>query len=152
FREALEIQRPIVEAHPTVSLYLRDLGSTYYNLGYQSSRAGRPEDAVRWYGEAIRVSERLVELDPENVDSRYQLGRALNNLGYRLGEGGRFAEAEAPLMRSAEIHRELMARGRDVPMTRPPLVNALLNLARVRVAQRKHAEAVEVAKEARALG
>jgi serine/threonine-protein kinase len=151
-REALGIQRPIVEAHPTVSLYLLDLGSTYYNLGYQSSMAGRPEDAVRWYSEAIQVAERLIQLDPENVDYRYQLGRALNNLGYKLLEWGRFAEAEAPLMRSVKIHRELMARGPDVPMNRPPLVNALLNLARVRVAQRKHAEAVEVAKEARALG
>jgi serine/threonine-protein kinase len=152
FQEALEIQRPIVEAHPTVSLYLLDLGSTYYNLGYQSSRSGRPEDAVRWYGETIKVSERLVQLDPKNVDSQYQLGRALNNLGYKLLEQGRFAEAEAPLVRSVEIHRELIAREPDVPMNRPPLVNALLNLSRVRNAQQKHADAVEIAVEARGLG
>jgi hypothetical protein len=52
-----------------VTLYLLDLAGTYYNLAYRSSRLpGRHASVVSWYRESIAIAERLVELDPENVD------------------------------------------------------------------------------------
>lgn len=140
--QALDLQKKVVATHPTVTLYLLDLSSTYYNLAWNCSRLpGRPTVA-KWYRESIAIAERLVELDPENVDFQDQLGQAVNNLGFILSAQGETDPAIREYLRAIDIHQRVLATGSDLPRHRSPMVVALTNLARARVTQGKLAEAL----------
>jgi tetratricopeptide (TPR) repeat protein len=104
---------------------------------------------MRYYRESIAAAERLVELDPENVDFEERLGEAVNNLGYKLLQNGNLDEALPCFLRAIEIHRRIVAKVPEVPKYRGALINPLLNLASVRIAQGKSSEAIAAALEAR---
>ncbi|MFL5241099.1 MAG: protein kinase domain-containing protein [Gemmataceae bacterium] len=142
--QALDLQKKVVATHPTVTLYLLDLAGTYYNLAYRSSRLpGRHASVVGWYRESIAIAERLVELDPENVDFQDRLGRAVSNLGFNICMCGQIDQAVREYLRAIEIHRRVQATGTNEPRHRTPLAVALEGLGWARVVQRKQAEALE---------
>ena len=147
-KQALDLQKKVVATHPTVTLYLLDLASTYYNLAFYCSLSRGKPDVLNWYRESIAVAERLVELDPENVDFQDQLGRAVTNLGFNLGEQGKPEQAIQEYLRTIDIHRRVLATGTDLQRHRAPLVVALLNLAEARVSQGRAAEGLATAGEA----
>ena len=145
---ALELQKKVVATHPTVTLYLLDVSSTYYNLAYYCSLLPGKPDVLKWYRESIAVAERLVDLDPENVNFENRLGRAVTNLGFNLAEQGKPDQAIQEFLRAIDIHRRVLSSGSDLRSHRAPMVVALLNLADVRVTQGKAAEGLAIAREA----
>jgi tetratricopeptide (TPR) repeat protein len=147
----LDLQKKVVASHPSVTEYLIDLSATYFNLGYTCSRLSRQDDALRWYREAIGAAERLVELDPENIDFQDGLGQAVNNYGYKLFEKGRTDEALGFFLRAIDLGHRVLAKAPQVPEYRSALLHPLLNVAGVRNLQGKPAEAVTAALEARSL-
>jgi serine/threonine protein kinase len=150
--QALDLQKKVVATHPTVTLYLLDLAGTYYNLAYRSSRLpGRHASVVNWYRESIAIAERLVELDPENIDFQDRLGRAVSNLGFNLCLRGETDQAVREYLRAVEIHQRVQATGSNEPRHRTPLAVALEGLGWTRVVQRKPAEALEAYHKALAI-
>ena len=149
--DAFDLQKKAVASHPSVTLYLMDLSETYYNLGYQCTQLARQDDALRWYREAIAAAERLVGLDPENLDFQDSLAQALKNHGYRLFVKGRTDEALADFLRAIDIRHRVLAKAPQSLGHRNALLYPLLNAARVKNLQGKPAEAVTAALEARSL-
>jgi serine/threonine protein kinase/tetratricopeptide (TPR) repeat protein len=149
--QALDLQKRVVATHATVTEYLLDLSGTYYNLAYYCSRLPGSPDVLRWYRESIAVAERLVELDPENVDFQDRLGRAVSNLGFNLYMHGEIDQAVREYLRAIEIHRRVQATGTNEPRRLRPLGVALEGLGAARAAQRKPEEALEEYRKALAV-
>ena len=130
-RDALKLQQKVAASHPTVTLYLLDVTSTYYNLGYQFTQISKLDDAVRSYQESIAVAERLVELDREDLDFQDQLGRATCNLGHVLGLQGKNDQALAAYRKAIDIHRPVLKKAPNLPRYCRALLIALSNVSGV---------------------
>jgi tetratricopeptide (TPR) repeat protein len=150
-RDALKLQQKVAASHPTVTLYLLDVTNTHYNLGYQFTQVSKLDDALRSYQESIAVAERLVELDPEDLDFQDQLDRATCNLGHVLGLQGKIDQALSAYLKAIDIHRPVLEKAPKLPSYRRPLMIALSNASGVMNDRARPDEAVAFALEARAL-
>jgi tetratricopeptide (TPR) repeat protein len=130
---------------------LLDLSNSYYNLGYRYSHRSMLDDSVRSYRESIAVAERLVALDPDDLDFQDRLGRSVTNLGYVLNQQGEKDQALAAYRQAIDIHRAVLAKAPQVPTHRRALLIPLTNVAEAMNDRGKPAEAVAFALEARAL-
>ncbi len=108
FREALRIEPDYDEVHNNLAAALASLGrfaearvefaaaltvrpnvEAWHNVGYMDAQQGRFDDAVREFGEALK-------LDPRHVPTLYALAAA-------EGARGRTADAEANLRRALDV-------------------------------------------------
>ncbi|HEX4955318.1 MAG TPA: serine/threonine-protein kinase [Thermoanaerobaculia bacterium] len=99
-------------------------------------RRDRPQDAERFYLEAVALEERELAADHP------QLALTLNDLGILYRDQGRLDEAEAVLLRAQRIQRKVYGE------SHPRLVATLSNLAFVRQQQGKLEEAGALHQEA----
>ena len=148
----MDLQKKVVASHPSVTLYLMDLSETYYNLGYQCTQLSWQDDACAWYREAIAVAERLVELDPENLDFQDRLAQAAQQP--RVQALREREDATRPWRTSCGRSTFDTVSWRRRPNCWAIAARCsypLINAARVKNLQGKPAEAVDSALEARSL-
>jgi serine/threonine-protein kinase len=94
YQEALAIREPLLAQDPDNAYAMRDVGASAYRMGVASQRLGRPADA--YFQQALRLRQRVVDLDPKSVPNRV-------TLLLTLARGGRAAEAAAA---AAEVRRQ----------------------------------------------
>jgi tetratricopeptide (TPR) repeat protein len=104
----------------------RFLWEEYMSAGVQAGRAGRYDEAERYFKRAAAKAD---ELGPQET------GRALNNLGELYRRQGRLTEAERMFTRSLAVKEVL---GTD----HPDVATGLNNLAQVYITQGRIAAAV----------
>jgi tetratricopeptide (TPR) repeat protein len=107
--EALRLQEQLVHEFPTNLDYQRDLGSTYFRLGYiHLFLLGRPPaEAEEFIRQALAIRKQLVAEKPNDFISRIELGMTLGNLGNLLTKMGRYKDAEEIVHWELELRQKL---------------------------------------------
>ena len=150
-QRALGLQKKIATAHPSVTLYLLDVAATLYNLGWQYHQVKELDDSFRAYQEATEINERLVALDPDNLEFQSHLAEAVNNLGIVLLDRGKNELALEAFRKAIAHERPVFEKAPQVPKYRMFLFNPTLNVSQAMRALGRPDDAVAAALEARAL-
>jgi hypothetical protein len=110
----LVVQEDLAKKHPTVATYV-PLGQSYNNFGNVVRDAGRPEEALEWYGKAIRVLQGALDTEPQHAKARESLRDCHVARAEVLGRLSRSAEALANWDQALDLdiwpdHNELRLR------------------------------------------
>lgn len=134
WQKAIELYEQAIEAGGVV-LDLRRLSFMYGNLGWAYQELGQFGHAARYSLQALTIQETLKD--------RLSLARSENNLGLLLVRTGEFASARAHLDRALGLLDELgVEAGRS---------DVILSLSELSLAERRFAEAEDLARKALAL-
>lgn len=80
-----EMQRPSVTiptpANPKDASSWVNLGNSYFDAGEQSRQAGKKEEAVRYWQNAVQAYQRALELNPDDVNARTDMAILYSRLG-----------------------------------------------------------------------
>ncbi len=94
----------------------REWADTLHNLGLLHRDAGRPEESMRFYREALAIQERCLGHDPESAEYRRDLARSYLNLGVAQTRAGATGEAGRSLGRARALYDSLaQPHGGGVP-------------------------------------
>ena len=145
YAEALRLQEQLVREFPANLEDKRDLGFTYFRLGYMQlfSLGGPPAVAEQAVGRALKIREELVAARPSEFLYRQELGMSLGNLGNLLTWTGRYQDAEEVVRRELEVRRQLLDDFPTEPRARHYMADAYMDLAILRNSTGKLREAVE---------
>jgi len=80
FREAIRLQREILEEQPNHEPSLRNLATSLINLGFLCAESDTLQ-ATKCYKNALRIQRRLVDAHPANIDYQCDLALSYSNLG-----------------------------------------------------------------------
>ncbi len=109
-RRALDARGKLASG-PATPLDREQLAVAYHNLGFQLARAGKREEAERWYRSALAAEDRLAADVPATADTpsfRTHRGNTFQNLGILLALAGDAGAAEK-LFREAVAVRTPLA-------------------------------------------
>lgn len=121
FTASAEIRKSLTRDYPPVSQYRFDLGRNYVNLGGLEHQSVRYEAALKWYDEAERTLEELLQAEPGNALARAALvqgigGRAesktLLGRADAIDDWDRAVQMESGPRQSGWQARRAWARGR----------------------------------------
>src|SRR5262249_29490566 len=102
--------------------------------------AGRAEEAVAAYREALELREPLTAGSPDSPVARSELAETRNNLGWALYKAGRDGEAEQKLLAAHALWRRLVQAGGE--HARRSLAQSLHNLGHVWSRMNRRADAL----------
>lgn len=91
----------------------KDLGANAFWRGQIALDQGRPDDAWKAFDEYRTHAERMVAIDPDNVDAWIELSYALNSLGSAAQRRSDLAGAAEAFERSITLKRQALARRPD---------------------------------------
>jgi len=80
FREAIRLQREILEERPDHEPSLRNLATSLVNLGFLCAQSDAVQ-ATKCYKDALRIQRQLVDARPANSDYQCDLALSYSNLG-----------------------------------------------------------------------
>jgi tetratricopeptide (TPR) repeat protein len=106
----------LADARPTDAKVQAELARSYYHLGEVQGKSSTPEDAIRSYGHARTLLEKLIRAGPGNPEQRHSLGGCLHNLAQIHEKQGRREDALAAFQQAIEhqsIAFRLDPRGRE---------------------------------------
>jgi eukaryotic-like serine/threonine-protein kinase len=89
---------------------LYQLSQSHFWVGYAAWRSGGHEEAEARFQDYLGLAQRLVELEPENLDYRLELGYAHSNLGSVREAKGDFEGAVREYSRTLEVKEDLVRR------------------------------------------
>jgi len=125
YRREMEPRVALVRDHPLVTEYRLFLGSAYTNLGELETRAGRPEEALPPFAQAIATIEEMLAKEPRSTVGRFYISYTYGWRARALGALGRHAEAVSDWDRAISFddrkdatlrdNRAKAARGEIVP-------------------------------------
>ena len=92
FRAALSILQTLVKAHPAVTQYRGDLGSTHSELGVLLAESSRSREAETEFRAGVKNDQEQVEANPAVTEFRDRLATSHVNLGELFSEAGRSRE------------------------------------------------------------
>jgi serine/threonine protein kinase len=150
YREALELQKILVKRSPAES-HRRDLAVTYNNRGMALSQAGRLDAALESFELALELDDALLAARPGEARLLSEVGGILNNLGMLHEQRRLNAAAETAFTRAIDAQRQALDAEPDNAATRALLSKHYFNCARLLRSTRRHAEALELCLERRAL-
>lgn len=84
FEKALEMVNKAIAGNPDNALLYNVKGVLIENRTNDDNIS--PEDFAKYTDEAIALYKKAVELDPQNVDARYNYGRVLANKAYKTSD------------------------------------------------------------------
>jgi tetratricopeptide (TPR) repeat protein len=142
--EAIEILEGVAKGATDGGRYQDDLALCYNNLAALESRAGKPSEAIEWYGRAVSLQEQMVRKAPGVVRSRSELAVTFNNLGVALCGAGRTDEAASPFARSRELMATLASDYPDELSYQTSLAALLNNQALALAGAGQHEESVAI--------
>jgi tetratricopeptide (TPR) repeat protein len=143
YDKALAIQQRLVEEHPEVREYQRDLALTYNNLGSLQRRRQRLSKAAHCFGQAISLQRQLVDATPDRKDYRSDLAVSCNNLGLVQRGLGLPADAERSFAESLGL-QELLVRQHPRNVEFLSILGGIYNnLGMVREGMRREVDAAD---------
>ena len=148
---ALELQTDLVERFPGNFDYRYALGRTYNNRGILiGSQAGRINEAVESFGQAIELFEALRDQRDDQLDS-LRLARTKNNLGVMLRNNNRYEEAVTVYWEAITLLKDLIEAYPEKREYREGLARTFNNLGNVQLMQKNRELALDATTEARLL-
>lgn len=141
YRQAIAIQRQLVDANPINRLYQGDLARTYNNLGFVLARRQEWAHAELCYLDAIKLQQHLVEQAPLAGSYTRDLAISYNNLGMVQSRDDRFALAEESFEQSIQLQRRLLEAMPGDARTLSNLGGVYNNLGLLYDAERRYADA-----------
>jgi eukaryotic-like serine/threonine-protein kinase len=124
----------LAQGHESVPL-LKDLGADAFWLGQISLDQGQLEAAEGWFRQYQTYSDRMMVLEPDNVDAWIEVSDASNSLGSVSQARGDNSGAAVAFERSIALKRRAMARRPDDHELRAELADSLSWLGSARRAQ-----------------
>jgi hypothetical protein len=97
----LLVQEKLAHENPTVEAYV-GLGSSYSALGRMVCERGKPQDALDWYGKALRTLQAALRTEPGHVKAREALRDGYRGRAEAFARLGRHAESLADWDRALE--------------------------------------------------
>jgi tetratricopeptide (TPR) repeat protein/tRNA A-37 threonylcarbamoyl transferase component Bud32 len=130
YRKAIAITEEAMRGDPSNAGAISDLSGLYSRMGELLIDMGRNEEGLENSHRSLDFSERLVALDPQNVDAR--LGEALNRAHYAhaLYISDRLDQAIAERERAQKTYGELLAASPDDTKVVLPLITNSESLGR----------------------
>lgn len=122
FQRAADTTAILLQRAPHDAQRIYDQAQSVFWVGYASDwQAGRSAAAERAFLEYQRLAQRLVAIDPSNLDWQAELAYSHSNLGTLLMRQGRVREAEVEFGRSRQADALRVSRS-------PGDINAALDL------------------------
>ncbi len=149
---AIEEQRELLNELPTVPTIREGLAKSSNTLGAILYGTSRPEEAEQAYAESLKQYERLAGDFPGRLAYQRALGRSYLNRGVLLQELGDLPTAEESLREAVSVYDALAATAPGVLKIGRDRVLAMVNLARVLVAQSQYQAAYDLSKRAVVVG
>jgi len=137
-RQALLLAKTLLEAnlkqgYESAAL-LKDLGADAFWLGQISLDEGRLDDAEASFQQYQQYSERMMALEPQNVDAWIEVSYATNSLGSIAQSRGDNQAAATAFERSVALKRRAVASRPDDHVLRAELADSLSWLGSARQA------------------
>ena len=130
FHRAEEIQKRLLRGNPSNTAYLTALGDTLNAMGRCMQRENEIEQAAGFYSRAVRIRERLVQLNPTDAESQRKLANIHMNRGLLAGAADR-AFAQSQIEAAQAIRQSLVATGHDTADIRHDLAMGRYALAKL---------------------
>lgn len=108
-QESLTLAKALTDRNPTAER-LFGLGQSHFWVGNVYLEQGNLEAARPHFEAYLRLCERLVRLDPQNLDYQLELSYAYSNLGSLLRQKGDFEPALADFRKTLAVNRMLVAK------------------------------------------
>ena len=110
FLEYKRLADRLVELEPQKEAWWAEVAAADTNLGAVLLREGRPDDAVRYIGQALAIDERVAREAPRNRDQQWDLAQINAFLADAQAARGDLDAALAGRMRAAAIYAGLIER------------------------------------------
>ena len=136
-KQALDIQRKLVDANPTVTRFQTDLALSHHNFGNMLAGKGKWADALAAHKQALVIRQKLVDANPAVTKFQSDLASSHNEIGLVYTDQKRFAAAFAAFEPGLEIRQKLcLAYPDNINFIRSLAESyAFRGLARVRAGQ-----------------
>jgi tetratricopeptide (TPR) repeat protein len=147
FRQALDLQRRLVEEFPRDPSYRLELAGSHNGLANSLDNSGRSSDAESEYRQALAIQQRLADDFPRVTRHRSELAHTHYNLATLL-ERDRRREAEQSYRHALDLLQRLVDESPEVPAQLNELGRTSGSLAELLLRQGQTAEAREFAERA----
>ena len=137
------IARKLADANPSVTKFQRDVAGCYTNIGNRLSDAGRPDEALTAYREALAIRQRLVDANPTVSKFQGDLSRSHDNIGSLLAHFGKPDEALKAYESALKISRPLAEANPRIVEYQRNLLGSYVNVGNLLQAGGKRAEALK---------
>jgi tetratricopeptide (TPR) repeat protein len=111
YESAVEILENLIKASPAnlndLLNYQTDLAGVYMNIGIHQKKAGQPDEALKSYGKALPIWQKLARDFPDVVAVQSNLGGIYQNIGTLQAGTGKPAEAMKSFDLALAIWRKL---------------------------------------------
>ena len=148
YRDAVAIQRSLVQRFADYPDLAADLALTFNNRGAMQSHVGDHAAAAESYAEAIELLDRLVRDAPSSIPYLRDLALSLNNRGLALARIGEASEAVAAFREAGDFQERLVNKHSDDPNEVSSLVGIWNNLGLTLEGQQHPDEALVAYKKA----
>ncbi len=128
--QARNLSSALVQQFPDAPRYAHNLAGDLRNLGRAYEAAGLAT-AQASFQESLKISQRLANAFPANMDYQIELGRCLNNLGAYLAAADRPEEAESCYTRALTV-LDFKDKAARTTVTLRELATVLSNLGELR--------------------
>lgn len=113
YRDAVAIQRSLVQRFSEYPDLAADLALTFSNRGAMQSHRGDHAASAESYAEAVELLGRLVKETPPSIPYQRDLALSLNNRGLALARVGQSSEAVVAFREAAKVQQELVTKHPD---------------------------------------
>jgi len=150
FKKALSIEEVLVNQGEKWARIERHLSTTYFMLAMVLPEIGKLDQALVYLRKGLAIRERLVALDPHNMQARRDLGIIYGGGGAILAKKPTI-EAVQFANKSLDIFEVLAKENPDNAIAQEDVVLALDVVAKVQEAVRNHPAAVRSTQKAKLL-
>lgn len=113
FETATETTRQLLAQYPQDPDRIFDHSQSVFWVGYIAEQLGQDADALHQFEEYLRLTQRLVEMQPEVKEWQVELLYAYSNLGTLATRDKQWVMAERHFARSAAIAETLVSEDRN---------------------------------------
>ncbi|MGP1346268.1 MAG: protein kinase domain-containing protein [Phycisphaerales bacterium] len=143
YRIAREIRAPLLAESADDPELLRDAANNHIRMGDVLFQLENNAEGAQEYEDAERMLERLLAIDPAELDSRRLLAVSLLNAGTALARDNQYENALGYYQRSLTIREDLAERRPDDPVHRRDVAVVLGRIGSAYAATGREREAIE---------
>jgi serine/threonine-protein kinase len=151
YERAHGLYEGLTREHPSHTTYRSNLASILIDLGTLRILTGRHAQSFPLFQRAQELLDELIREHPNDLGLHSRLAKVMDNRGIALAEQGRHREAEEAFLAAIARHRGAFEQMPDGKQYRQYLSSHYANLARVRRAAGRPAEAANASLERRTL-
>jgi tetratricopeptide (TPR) repeat protein len=126
--KAAEYWSRLVDVAPSVTSYQVDLAGAYYLKAWTEHQLGRESDSMASADRALKIYNRLLNDDPENLEHQVQKGFVLNHEGVIHDEARRNEQANQTLQQAVQLRRSILRKSSGIDNRKVDLCVSLENL------------------------